>query len=45
MAYQIYEANIDEALIVVAGIVGQGLSFAKKIKTALEQITQAEILL
>ena len=33
IAYQIYEANVDEKEIVVAGIVGGGLNFAKKIAT------------
>ena len=30
IAYQIYETNVDEAEIVVAGIKGGGESFARK---------------
>ena len=30
IAYQIYEANVDEKEIVIAGIDGGGLNFAKK---------------
>ena len=45
IAYQIYEANVDESHIVLAGIEGGGLDFARKIKRALEKICPAEILL
>ena len=45
IAYQIYESNVDTPEIVIAGIEGGGLDFAKKIKAALEKITPAEILL
>lgn len=45
IAYQIYEANVDEKEIVVAGIEGGGLNFAKKIATVLKRITDAEIVL
>jgi pyrimidine operon attenuation protein/uracil phosphoribosyltransferase len=45
IAYQIYEANVDEPRIVLAGIEGGGLDFARKIKRALEKICPAEILL
>ncbi|MGA9239207.1 phosphoribosyltransferase family protein [Robiginitalea sp.] len=45
IAYQIYEANVDESHIVLAGIEGGGLDFARKIKRALEKICSAEILL
>lgn len=45
MAYQIYEANVDESEIVLAGIDGGGLSFAKKIQTVLQDITKANIIL
>ena len=31
IAYQIYEANVNEKEIIVAGIDGGGLNFAKKI--------------
>lgn len=43
IAYQIYESNVDEEEIVLAGIDGGGLDFAKKIKRALEKICPAEI--
>ncbi|WP_026810215.1 phosphoribosyltransferase family protein [Arenibacter latericius] len=45
MAYQIYEANVNEEEIILAGIVGGGLSFAKKIQTVLQEITDANIIL
>lgn len=45
IAYQIFEANVDEKQIVIAGVEGGGLSFAKKIQRVLQDITQAEILL
>ena len=43
IAYQIYESNVDEELIVLAGIEGGGLEFAKKLKAVLEKITEADI--
>ncbi len=45
IAYQIYEANVDEKEIIIAGIEGGGLNFAKKIEKVLVQITNAEITL
>jgi pyrimidine operon attenuation protein/uracil phosphoribosyltransferase len=45
IAYQIYEANVSEKEIVVAGIEGGGLLFAKKIMSVLEKITEAKIIL
>lgn len=45
IAYQIYEANVNEKEIIVAGIVGGGLNFAKKIATVLKKITDAQIVL
>lgn len=45
IAYQIYEANVDEKEIVIAGIEGGGLNFAKKIQLVLRKITEADILL
>lgn len=45
IAYQIYEANVSEKEIVVAGIEGGGLLFAKKIMSVLKNITEAEIIL
>ncbi len=43
IAYQIYEANVEEAEIIIAGIDGGGLLFAKKIQSVLKKITEAEI--
>jgi pyrimidine operon attenuation protein/uracil phosphoribosyltransferase len=45
IAYQIYETNVDEDKIILAGIVGGGLEFARKIQKVLRQITEAEIVL
>ena len=45
IAYQIYEANVAEKEIVIAGIEGGGLKFAKKIQNVLRKITDADILL
>ena len=45
IAYQIYEANVDEEEIIIAGIEGGGLNFAKKIQQVLLQITDARIVL
>ncbi|WP_149275352.1 phosphoribosyltransferase family protein [Pareuzebyella sediminis] len=45
IAYQIYEANVTEDEIIIAGIDGGGLKFAKKIQTVLRQITEARITL
>ena len=45
IAYQIYEANVSEQEIVIAGIEGGGLNFAKKIQKVLQDITDANIVL
>lgn len=45
IAYQIYESNVDEAKIIIAGIDGGGLKFARKIQAVLQEITSAEIVL
>jgi pyrimidine operon attenuation protein/uracil phosphoribosyltransferase len=45
IAYQIYEANVEEEEIIVAGIEGGGLNFAKKIITVLRKITTSQITL
>lgn len=45
IAYQIYEANVEEKEIIIAGIEGGGLKFAKKISKILEEITEATITL
>ncbi len=43
IAYQIYEANVNEKEILIAGIDGDGLEFAKKIQKVLQDITEAKI--
>ncbi len=45
IAYQIYETNVDEKKIIIAGIDGGGLKFARKIRNVLKNITEAEIVL
>ena len=45
IAYQIYEANVYEEEIIIAGIEGGGLQFAKKIVAKLKKITEAKIVL
>lgn len=45
IAYQIYEANVSEDEIIIAGIEGGGLQFAKKIVSTLKKITTAKITL
>ncbi|MBS9462569.1 phosphoribosyltransferase [Flagellimonas sp. 389] len=45
IAYQIYEANVNEKEIIVAGIDGGGLLLAKKIGVVLKKITEAKITL
>ncbi|PKA96946.1 pyrimidine operon attenuation protein/uracil phosphoribosyltransferase [Flavobacteriaceae bacterium MAR_2009_75] len=45
IAYQIYETNVAEEEIVIAGIDGDGLNFAKKIQDVLKKITDAKITL
>jgi pyrimidine operon attenuation protein/uracil phosphoribosyltransferase len=45
IAYQIYETNVDEKYLVIAGIDGGGLQFAEKIQNVLKKITKAEVIL
>ncbi len=45
IAYQIYEANVNEKEIVIAGIDGGGLKFAKKIQSVLREVTDSDIVL
>lgn len=45
ISYQIYEANVHEKEIIIAGIDGGGLLFAKKIAAVLRRITEADIVL
>ncbi|NNK83273.1 MAG: phosphoribosyltransferase [Flavobacteriaceae bacterium] len=39
IAYQIYECNVNEKEIIIAGIAENGYVFAKKLKTSLEKIS------
>lgn len=45
IAFQILEANAKEQQIVLAGIVGNGFTFAKHIKDTLNKISDIEVLL
>lgn len=45
IAYQIYESNPEEKEIIIAGIEGGGILFAKKIAKVLTKITSATITL
>lgn len=43
IAYQIYEANVEENHIILAGIARKGFQFAQKLKIVLEEISDLEI--
>lgn len=45
IAYQVYETNVDEKEVVIAGILNNGYLLAKKIKTELEKIAPIKVLL
>ncbi|MDR6300449.1 phosphoribosyltransferase family protein [Mesonia maritima] len=45
IAYQIYESNLDEKEIIIAGIASNGFELAKKLKTLLEEISPIKILI
>lgn len=45
IAYQIYETNVDEKEVVIAGIMNNGFLLAKKIKVELEEISPIKVLL
>jgi pyrimidine operon attenuation protein/uracil phosphoribosyltransferase len=45
IAYQIYESNINEKEIVLAGIKENGFIFAKRIKDVLEKISPVHVIL
>jgi len=45
IAYQIYENNVSEKEIIIAGIVENGYLFAKKIKAAIEKISPIKVIL
>ncbi|MDO5970069.1 phosphoribosyltransferase family protein [Flavivirga aquimarina] len=40
IAFQIYESNVDEKEVILAGIDKNGYVFAKKLKTALQRISE-----
>ena len=40
IAYQIYESNVEETEIILAGIDGNGYVFAKLLKTALKKVSE-----
>lgn len=45
MAYQIYEANVDETQIVIAGIADNGYHLAELLKKEVEKITPLSVAL
>ena len=45
IAYQIYESNVDEKELILAGIENNGYVLAKKLKTVLKQISPIEPIL
>lgn len=45
IAYQIYESNIDESEIILAGIAKSGFVFANRLKTVLEEISSLKVIL
>jgi pyrimidine operon attenuation protein/uracil phosphoribosyltransferase len=45
IAYQIYESNSSEKEVIIAGIIGNGFIFSKKIAAVLEEISTIKITL
>ena len=45
IAYQIYENNVYEKEVVIAGIFENGFVFAKKIKTVIEKISPIKVIM
>lgn len=45
IAYQIYESNVDEEKIVLAGILKSGFELAKRLKSELENISDLQVTL
>ncbi len=45
IAYQIYESNIEETELILAGIATSGFVFANRLKTVLEEISDLKITL
>ncbi|MEL6813051.1 MAG: phosphoribosyltransferase family protein [Bacteroidota bacterium] len=45
MAYQVYETNVNEKEVIIAGIKENGFRLAKRIKTEVEKISPIEVTL
>lgn len=45
IAYQIYETNVNESQVVIAGIKENGVVFAKKLKSEVEKISPLKVIL
>ncbi len=45
IAYQIYECNVDEQTIIIAGVESNGYSLAKKLRSSLEKISDISVTL
>tara|TARA_R100001369_G_scaffold92821_1_gene140162 strand:- start:2740 stop:3240 length:501 start_codon:yes stop_codon:yes gene_type:complete len=45
IAYQVYETNVDEKEVIIAGIKNNGYTFAKKLKAAVENISPIQVTL
>jgi pyrimidine operon attenuation protein/uracil phosphoribosyltransferase len=45
IAYQIYESNLEEDQIILAGIAKSGFQLAQKLQAALQEISDLEVLL
>lgn len=45
MAYQVYESNVEETEVVIAGIVENGFLLANKIKVEVEKISPIKVIL
>lgn len=45
IAYQVYETNVNEKEVVIAGIVNNGILLARKIKVEVEKISPIKVLL
>jgi len=43
MAYQVYETNVTEKEVVIAGITANGYQLAKKLKNAVEKISSIKV--
>src|SRR5690554_1077426 len=43
MAYQVYETNVDESEVVIAGIVENGFILAQKLKVEVEKISPIKV--